>query len=214
MDAWWAKGICEKLSLVDMQPQVEVRNRENGADLARKLISENAHALLHFDVDADGETLGYVEQRDRVDEQDNRNPVAPGRSPAVSRSGPLRQSAVDWLGVGDDDVRSIQKERAETQFETWASEHETQHETWRQEATDPGEGSPKATAYLALTLGGVIDDPWVIVPARPAAGPTGSGNRRVRQVRWRNVRRWWGGLRNRCRSGWRPRLRKYRQRPT
>ncbi len=50
-----AKGICEQLSLVDMQPRVEVRDRENEADLARTLIHEYAHALLHFDVDDDTE---------------------------------------------------------------------------------------------------------------------------------------------------------------
>ena len=44
-----AKGICEQLSLVDMQPRVEVRDRENDADLARTLVHEYAHALLHFD---------------------------------------------------------------------------------------------------------------------------------------------------------------------
>jgi len=46
-----AKGICEQLSLIDMQPLVEVRDRENDADLVRTLIHEYAHALLHFDVD-------------------------------------------------------------------------------------------------------------------------------------------------------------------
>lgn len=54
-----AKGICEQLSLVDMQPRVEIRDRdrdrENDADLARTLIHEYAHALLHFDVDDDTE---------------------------------------------------------------------------------------------------------------------------------------------------------------
>jgi hypothetical protein len=50
-----AKGICEQLSLVDIQPLVEVRDRENDADLARTLIHEFAHALLHFDVDDDTE---------------------------------------------------------------------------------------------------------------------------------------------------------------
>jgi hypothetical protein len=50
-----AKGICEQLSLVDVQPLVEVRDRENEADLARTLIHEYAHALLHFDVDDDTE---------------------------------------------------------------------------------------------------------------------------------------------------------------
>ena len=34
---------------------VEVRDRENEADLARTLIHEYAHALLHFDVDDDTE---------------------------------------------------------------------------------------------------------------------------------------------------------------
>ncbi len=48
-----AKGICEQLSLVDVQPLVEVRDRKNEADLARTLIHEYAHALLHFDVDDD-----------------------------------------------------------------------------------------------------------------------------------------------------------------
>jgi len=50
-----AKGICEQLSLVDMQPRVEVQGRKNDADLARTLIHEYAHALLHFDVDDDTE---------------------------------------------------------------------------------------------------------------------------------------------------------------
>jgi hypothetical protein len=50
-----AKGICEQLSLVDVQPLVEVRDRANEADLARTLIHEYAHALLHFDVDDDTE---------------------------------------------------------------------------------------------------------------------------------------------------------------
>ena len=49
------KGICEQLSLVDMQPRVEVCDRENDADLARTLIHEYAHALLHFHVDDDTE---------------------------------------------------------------------------------------------------------------------------------------------------------------
>ncbi|MFW5956794.1 MAG: ImmA/IrrE family metallo-endopeptidase [Halorhabdus sp.] len=50
-----AKGICEQLSLVDMQPCVEVRDRANDADLARTMIHEYAHALLHSDVDDDTE---------------------------------------------------------------------------------------------------------------------------------------------------------------
>jgi hypothetical protein len=50
-----AKGICEQLSIVDVQPIVEVRDRDNDADLARTLIHEYAHAMLHFDVDDDTE---------------------------------------------------------------------------------------------------------------------------------------------------------------
>ena len=50
-----AKGICEQLSLVDMQPRVEVRDRGNNADLVRTLIHEYAHPLLHFNVDDDTE---------------------------------------------------------------------------------------------------------------------------------------------------------------
>ena len=38
-----------------MRPRVDVRDRENDADLARMLIHEYAHALLHFDVDDDTE---------------------------------------------------------------------------------------------------------------------------------------------------------------
>jgi hypothetical protein len=38
-----AKGIFEKLNLVDMQPRVEMRDRENEADLAQKLIHEYGH---------------------------------------------------------------------------------------------------------------------------------------------------------------------------
>jgi len=61
-----AKGICEQLSLVDMQPRVEVRGRKNDADLARTLIHEYAHALLHFDVDDDTErSKREVEGRSR-----------------------------------------------------------------------------------------------------------------------------------------------------
>jgi len=50
-----AKGVCERVSLVDVKPLVEARDRENNADLARTLIHEYAHALLHFDVDDDTE---------------------------------------------------------------------------------------------------------------------------------------------------------------
>ncbi|RKD86248.1 M78 family metallopeptidase domain-containing protein [Halopiger aswanensis] len=49
------KGICKQRSLIDMQPRVEVRDRENTADLARTLIHEYAHALLHFNIDDDTE---------------------------------------------------------------------------------------------------------------------------------------------------------------
>ncbi len=50
-----ARGVCEQLSLIDAQPIVEVRDRANEADLARTLVHEYAHALLHFDVDDDTE---------------------------------------------------------------------------------------------------------------------------------------------------------------
>ncbi|RKD86277.1 ArdC-like ssDNA-binding domain-containing protein [Halopiger aswanensis] len=50
-----ARGVCKQRSLIDMQPRVEIRDRENNADLARTLIHEYAHALLHFDVDDDTE---------------------------------------------------------------------------------------------------------------------------------------------------------------
>ncbi|SEP11925.1 hypothetical protein SAMN04487948_1155 [Halogranum amylolyticum] len=50
-----ARGICQRLSLVDVQPLVEVKDRANEADLARTLVHEYAHALLHFDVDDDTE---------------------------------------------------------------------------------------------------------------------------------------------------------------
>ena len=53
-DGWThgeAKGIYEQLSLVDMHPRVDVRDRENDDDLARTVMHEYAHALLHFNVD-------------------------------------------------------------------------------------------------------------------------------------------------------------------
>ncbi|MFC6614924.1 DUF955 domain-containing protein [Halopenitus salinus] len=50
-----AKGVCEKLSLYDAQPLVEVLDRPNQAGVAGTLIHEYAHALLHFDVDDDTE---------------------------------------------------------------------------------------------------------------------------------------------------------------
>ncbi|EJN57282.1 ArdC-like ssDNA-binding domain-containing protein [Halogranum rubrum] len=50
-----ARGICQQLSLVDVQPLVEVKDRANEADLTRTLVHEYAHALLHFDVDDDTE---------------------------------------------------------------------------------------------------------------------------------------------------------------
>jgi hypothetical protein len=44
-------------TVVDIQPLVEVWDRENDTDLARALIHEFAHALLHFDVEGDTERL-------------------------------------------------------------------------------------------------------------------------------------------------------------
>ncbi|MFC4987342.1 ArdC-like ssDNA-binding domain-containing protein [Saliphagus infecundisoli] len=46
-----AKGVCKRRSMMTMKPQVEVKDRENRADLASTLIHEYAHALIHFDVD-------------------------------------------------------------------------------------------------------------------------------------------------------------------
>lgn len=45
-----ARGVCKSRSLHTMQPVVEAVDRDNRADLARTLIHEYAHALLHFDV--------------------------------------------------------------------------------------------------------------------------------------------------------------------
>jgi len=50
-----AKGVCERLTPADVQPLVEVRDRENDADLARTLIHEYAHARLHIGVNDDTE---------------------------------------------------------------------------------------------------------------------------------------------------------------
>ncbi|SDY85667.1 hypothetical protein SAMN05216564_11216 [Halopenitus persicus] len=44
-------GICEHTGFGDTRAVVEVRDRENDADLAQTLIHEYAHALLHSDVD-------------------------------------------------------------------------------------------------------------------------------------------------------------------
>jgi len=49
-----ARGVCPRHSPVDCQPVIEVRDRENRADLARTTIHEIAHAQLHMDV-ADGD---------------------------------------------------------------------------------------------------------------------------------------------------------------
>jgi hypothetical protein len=46
-----ARGVCARRSLHTMQPVVEAVNRDNQADLARTLIHEYAHALLHFDLE-------------------------------------------------------------------------------------------------------------------------------------------------------------------
>lgn len=50
-----AKGICERISPVNVQSLVKVRGRTNEADIARTLIHEYAHALLHSNVDDDTE---------------------------------------------------------------------------------------------------------------------------------------------------------------
>ncbi|ELZ01390.1 ArdC-like ssDNA-binding domain-containing protein [Natrialba aegyptia] len=46
-----AKGVCKHRSPMTMRPRVEVKDRDNQADLAGTFIHEYAHALLHFDID-------------------------------------------------------------------------------------------------------------------------------------------------------------------
>jgi len=50
-----ARGICPRRSPVDCEPVIEVRDRENCADLARTTIHEIAHAQLHMDVEESDE---------------------------------------------------------------------------------------------------------------------------------------------------------------
>ncbi|WP_114578782.1 ImmA/IrrE family metallo-endopeptidase [Saliphagus sp. LR7] len=50
-----AKGVCKRRSMMTMHPQVEVKDRENQADLASTLIHEYAHAILHFEVEEEME---------------------------------------------------------------------------------------------------------------------------------------------------------------
>ncbi len=46
-----AQGVCTRRSVYTMQPVVAVVDRDNQADLARTLIHEYTHALLHFDLE-------------------------------------------------------------------------------------------------------------------------------------------------------------------
>ncbi|WP_306061209.1 M78 family metallopeptidase domain-containing protein [Natronococcus wangiae] len=46
-----AKGVCKQRCPMTMRPRVEVKDRDNQADLAGTLIHEFAHALLHFDIE-------------------------------------------------------------------------------------------------------------------------------------------------------------------
>jgi hypothetical protein len=50
-----AKGICKRRHSMSMQPVVEVKERQNDADLATTLIHEYAHARLHFDIEDETE---------------------------------------------------------------------------------------------------------------------------------------------------------------
>ena len=93
-----AKGICEQLSLVDVQPLVEVRDRENEADFARTLIHEYAHALLHFDVDDDTERAKREIEAEAV-------AYVVGRYFDLDTSG----SAFYLAAWQDDDAESIQE---------------------------------------------------------------------------------------------------------
>jgi len=49
------KGVCKGRSMYDLHPIIEVKDRENKADLVRTLAHEYAHAKLHFGVDDRGE---------------------------------------------------------------------------------------------------------------------------------------------------------------
>ncbi len=62
-----AKGVCQYR--LEKRPLVEVRDRENGADLAVTLVHEYAHALLHGGLDTEderakreleAEAVGYI----------------------------------------------------------------------------------------------------------------------------------------------------------
>jgi len=46
-----ARGVCTRRSPMSLRPLIEVRDRDNEADLARTLIHEFAHAMLHFEPD-------------------------------------------------------------------------------------------------------------------------------------------------------------------
>jgi len=50
-----ARGVCPPHSPVDCQPVIEVKDRDNRADLARTIIHEIAHARLHMDVQSSEE---------------------------------------------------------------------------------------------------------------------------------------------------------------
>jgi hypothetical protein len=48
-DSW--QGACETRNAMSLEPKVEVKDRENRADLAGTMIHEYAHGLLHFEED-------------------------------------------------------------------------------------------------------------------------------------------------------------------
>jgi hypothetical protein len=52
-DDW--RGACEHRDTMSLRPVVETKDRDNRADLARTLIHEYAHALLHFEIEDDDE---------------------------------------------------------------------------------------------------------------------------------------------------------------
>ena len=63
MDPRRVKEICEQQSLVDMQPRVGVRDRENEANFAETVIHGYTYALLHFDVVTESCTCPDWQQR-------------------------------------------------------------------------------------------------------------------------------------------------------
>lgn len=81
-----ARGVCERRSPTTLRPVVEVVDRDND-DLARTLIREYAHAILHFDIDeeserskreVEAESVAYAVGR-HFDRDVDRSAISPAR---------------------------------------------------------------------------------------------------------------------------------------